>query len=96
MQTLLFDGPDEPLRVGVAVRRTRGRPHNPDAFALKECLDRPAPFRIAITDQCAARNVRHVVDRSRHGGMPSDFRMFAMVDRATRCPTFFSAPWMRV
>ena len=26
------------------------------------------------------------------GGMPSALRMPAIVDRATRCPTFFNAP----
>ena len=42
--------------------------------------------------QCARRNVRQIIGRSRLGGMPSAFRMLAIVDRATRWPTFFSAP----
>ena len=43
-----------------------------------------------------ARNVRQVVGRSRLGGMPSALRMEATVERATRWPTFFSAPCIRV
>ena len=29
-------------------------------------------------------------------GRPAAFRMRRIVDRPTRCPTFFSAPWIRV
>ena len=36
--------------------------------------------------QCARRNVRHVAGRSRLGGMPSAFRVLAIVDRAKRWP----------
>jgi len=28
--------------------------------------------------------------------MPSALRMLAIVERATRCPTFFSVPWIRL
>jgi hypothetical protein len=43
-----------------------------------------------------AQNVCHVIGRSRLGGIPCSFRIFAIVDRATRWPTFLSAPWIRV
>jgi len=41
-------------------------------------------------DQCARGNVRQLLGRSQLGGTPSAFRMLAIVDRATRWPTFFS------
>ncbi len=46
--------------------------------------------------QWARKNVRHAIGRSRLGGMPCSFRIFAIVDRVTRWPTFSSAPWIRV
>ena len=56
-------------------------------------VQRPVKKSAAIrAGQCAWRNVRQVIGRSRLGGMPSAFRMLAIVDRATRWPTFFSAP----
>jgi hypothetical protein len=44
----------------------------------------------------ARRNVCHDVGRSGTGGRPCALRIRAIVDRPTRCPTFFSAPWIRV
>ena len=56
-------------------------------------VQRPVKKSAAIrAGQCAWRNVRQVIGRSRLGGMPSACRMLAIVDRATRWPTFFSAP----
>jgi hypothetical protein len=49
----------------------------------------------AITPQWAFKNVVHEVGRCGTGGKPADFRIRRMVERPTRWPTFFSAPWMR-
>jgi hypothetical protein len=46
--------------------------------------------------QCAFKNVSQEVGRCGTGGRPAAFRMRRIVDRPTRCPTFFSAPWIRV
>jgi hypothetical protein len=50
----------------------------------------------AMAPQCARRNVCHDVGRSGTGGMPCALRIRAIVDRPTRCPTFFRAPPIRV
>jgi hypothetical protein len=50
----------------------------------------------APTIAWARRKVCHEVGRSGTGGRPFVFRMRAIVERPTRCPTFFSAPWIRV
>ena len=49
----------------------------------------------AITPQCAARNVRHDRGRSGTGPIPAARSIVAIVDRATRCPRFCKAPWIR-
>jgi hypothetical protein len=46
--------------------------------------------------QCARKNVCQDVGRSGTGGMPAAFKIRAIVERPTRCPTFFNAPWIRV
>jgi hypothetical protein len=50
----------------------------------------------AMLPQCAFRNVCHEVGRRGTGGRSAAFRMRRIVDRPTRCPTFFNAPWIRV
>ena len=47
IQALVDHRPDEPFRVGVAVRR----PHGPDALLFKEGRHGTAPLEIAIADQ---------------------------------------------
>jgi hypothetical protein len=46
----------------------------------------------AIAAQCARKSVCHEVGRSGTGGIPCAFRTQAIVDRPTRCATFFIAP----
>jgi hypothetical protein len=50
----------------------------------------------AIASLCARRKACHDVGRSETSGRPCAFRMRAVVERPTRCPTLFSAPWIRV
>ena len=44
--------------------------------------------------QCAPTNVRQVIGRCPLGATPCSFRIRATVDRPTRYPKFFNAPWM--
>src|SRR4030095_15377644 len=71
--------------------------------SLEVCLDSRGPFievvkksAPAMTPQCAFRNVCHDVGRCGTGGNPCAFKTRAIVDRPTRCPRFFKAPWIRV
>jgi hypothetical protein len=45
---------------------------------------------------CAFKNVCRDVERCGTGGRPAALRIRRIVERPTRWPTFFSAPWMRV
>jgi hypothetical protein len=51
IQALLLHGPDEPLRIRVAVRRSRRCPDHANARRVEQLFDRAAPLRIAIADQ---------------------------------------------
>jgi hypothetical protein len=50
----------------------------------------------AIAPQCVLRNVGQEVGRCGTGGTPAAFKIRRIVERPTRWPTFFSAPWIRV
>jgi len=85
-------GPDVQLRhtqydLEAAADRIRATPY-PQAREFAESILNPTPE--------AAILERHDIGRSPLGGIPSAFRTAAIVDRATRCPRFFKAPWMRV
>ena len=51
IQALLLDGPDEPLRMRVAVRRTRRCPNHANARRVEQLLRSAAPLRIPIAQQ---------------------------------------------
>ena len=74
-----------PSRSELSTRRT----------VLKGVLGLGAGLAVAATRagaQEALRKVCHEVGRSGTGGRPWVFRIRAIVERPTRCPTFFSAP----
>ena len=86
IQALLLNRPHEALRIRIAGRRLERRLRD-------ECGRRRSAA--AIAPQWAARNVRHDIGRSGTGPIPSLRRIVANVKRATRCPRFLSAPWIR-
>ena len=54
-QAFLLDRADEPLRIGIAVRRTKWCLHDSDTRSREEVLNGGTPFPIPVADQDRTR-----------------------------------------
>ena len=61
IETFLFDRADEPLSVGICIRRPPRRLHNPDALITQQPAYLSAPFRVPIADEHAMRAQESVI-----------------------------------
>jgi hypothetical protein len=69
VETFLFDGTNEPLRVRIAVRRPERYPYNPHTRCLEDVPNGGAPLAITVADE-KSLSIEHAVDGIRQ--LPRD------------------------